>query len=243
VSAPRTEADWLASSEPWELLRALRGRGKSRRLRLCATACCRRVAHLLPDERCRRAVDVAEAFADRKASKDQLAQAHDDIDRVLVLHGGLPTCAAAATLHAVGAALFAAKPEVAKWAVLALKQATAAIAYSRFPAETPYRATDPLLTEGMGDEQGVQAALVREVVRNPFRPPPGFVLPPSVLSIAQAAYDERLPSCELDPARLSVLADALEDAGCADDAILAHLRGPGPHVRGCWALDLVLGKA
>ena len=43
--------------------------------------------------------------------------------------------------------------------------------------------------------------------------------------------------------RLPILADALEEAGCDDPDILSHLRGPGPHVRGCWALDLVLGKA
>jgi len=41
---------------------------------------------------------------------------------------------------------------------------------------------------------------------------------------------------------LAILADALEEAGCADTDILDHLRGPGPHVRGCWAVDLILGK-
>jgi hypothetical protein len=40
-----------------------------------------------------------------------------------------------------------------------------------------------------------------------------------------------------------VLADALEDAGCTNSDILYHLRCPGPHVRGCWALDLLLGKS
>jgi hypothetical protein len=65
----------------------------------------------------------------------------------------------------------------------------------------------------------------------------------TVRHLAQAAYEERsLPSGELDTARLAVLADALEEAGCADAAILSHLRGPGPHVRGCWAVDLLLGK-
>ena len=44
------------------------------------------------------------------------------------------------------------------------------------------------------------------------------------------------------PARLSLLADALEDAGCANADLLGHLRGEGPHVRGCWAVDLVLWK-
>jgi hypothetical protein len=63
------------------------------------------------------------------------------------------------------------------------------------------------------------------------------------VGLAQAAYDNRiLPSGTLEPARLAVLSDALEDAGCVDRAILDDLRGPGPHVRGCWTLDLILKK-
>lgn len=46
----------------------------------------------------------------------------------------------------------------------------------------------------------------------------------------------------LDPVRLAILADALEDADCDHADLLTHLRGPGPHVRGCWAVDLLLGK-
>lgn len=66
---------------------------------------------------------------------------------------------------------------------------------------------------------------------------------PTILSLAQAAYEERaMPSGVLDAARLAVLADALEEAGACDEAFTAHLRAPGPHVRGCWALDLVLGR-
>lgn len=64
----------------------------------------------------------------------------------------------------------------------------------------------------------------------------------TVVELAQAAYAERLmPAGEVGPARLAVLADALEDAGGTDD-LLSHLRSPAPHVRGCWALDLILGK-
>jgi hypothetical protein len=57
-----------------------------------------------------------------------------------------------------------------------------------------------------------------------------------VATLARRTYDER------DFAALPVLGDALEDAGCADPELLGHLRGPGPHVRGCWAVDLLLGK-
>ncbi len=50
------------------------------------------------------------------------------------------------------------------------------------------------------------------------------------------------PCGEMDPVRLAILADALEEAGCADPELLGHLRGPGSHVRGCWAVDAVLGR-
>ena len=79
----------------------------------------------------------------------------------------------------------------------------------------------------------------------PFRPvtvSPGWQAP-QVVAQAQAAYDEReLPAGTLDPTRLAVLADALEEAGCTDQTVLEHLRGAGPHARGCWAVDLLLGK-
>jgi hypothetical protein len=86
-----------------------------------------------------------------------------------------------------------------------------------------------------------QCALLRCVFGNSFRPAafdPAWRTP-LVVSLAESAYAERLlPSGELDPQRLAVLADALEEAG-GDGELLGHLRGPGLHVRGCWAVDLV----
>jgi hypothetical protein len=99
-------------------------------------------------------------------------------------------------------------------------------------------------------EEAAQAALVREVFGNVFRPSPP--LPPAVPAwndgtvrrLAEAIYEERqMPEGTLGAARLAVLADALLDAGADDEALLAHLRSPGPHVRGCWAVDLILGKS
>jgi hypothetical protein len=87
--------------------------------------------------------------------------------------------------------------------------------------------------------------LLRDIFGNPFRP----VLfdlawrTPTVQALALAAYEERiLPSGGLDNVRLAILADALEEAGSTNSAILDHLRGPGLHVCGCWPLDLVLGR-
>ena len=56
------------------------------------------------------------------------------------------------------------------------------------------------------------------------------------MRIAQAIYDKRAFD------RMPILADALEDAGCDNADILAHCRGPNEHVRGCWVVDLILGK-
>jgi len=93
-------------------------------------------------------------------------------------------------------------------------------------------------------ERAAQAALLRCVFGNPFRPVSidPALRTPAVISLAEAAYTERiLPSGHLDPQRLGALAAAIEE-GRADAAIVGHLRSDGPHVRGCWAVDLVLGR-
>jgi hypothetical protein len=82
---------------------------------------------------------------------------------------------------------------------------------------------------------------LRDIVGNPFRP---VCLDPAwlarddgiVLKLAQALYRERRFG------DLPVLADALEEAGCTEEAVLTHCRGGGEHVPGCWVVDLVLGR-
>jgi hypothetical protein len=92
------------------------------------------------------------------------------------------------------------------------------------------------------DDDRARAALIRDLWGNPFRP----------LSVASAwlKWNDGVVPClarsvyeEGAFERLPVLADALEDAGCRHEPLLGHLRGPGPHVRGCWAVDLLLGKS
>jgi hypothetical protein len=111
-----------------------------------------------------------------------------------------------------------------------------------------------------GWSAGRRASLIRDIFGNPFRPlpPPGrraaglwerelqaaLRWNGGVISdLARAAYEDRiLPTGILRLDRLAVLADALEEVGCTNVAILEHLREPGPHVRGCWLLDLLLQK-
>jgi hypothetical protein len=80
---------------------------------------------------------------------------------------------------------------------------------------------------------------IRDIFGNPFRP---AAFSPSwrtstAVTLAQQMYESR------DFGAMPILADALQDAGCDSDDVLNHCRGPGPHVRGCWVVDLVLGKA
>jgi hypothetical protein len=86
--------------------------------------------------------------------------------------------------------------------------------------------------------------LLREIVGNPYRPAPSCRdwVGRDAGRVARAAYDGRhADSGEMDPLALGALADALEEAGCPDAELIAHLREPGPHHRGCWAVDNVLG--
>jgi hypothetical protein len=101
---------------------------------------------------------------------------------------------------------------------------------------------EPLLRHLCKQEKWPGGRLVREIAGNPFRPVP---LEPGwlswndcvILKLARAVYDGRTYD------HLPILGDALEEAGCADAALLSHLRGPAPHVLGCHALDLLLGKS
>jgi hypothetical protein len=102
-----------------------------------------------------------------------------------------------------------------------------------------------------GRESWAQAAEAASLFREIFGPLPFHTAPPldpsllnwnagAAVRLAQAIYDDRLlPSGHLAPARLAVLADMLEEAGCSDGELLGHLRRPGPHVRGCWAVDFL----
>jgi hypothetical protein len=216
-----TEADWLSAEQPPRMLDFLGRKAAVRPRRLFACACVRRIWHLLADPRSRRAVEVAEAFADGEATREarqaalREAKAASRLDRSQLWS---PSDAAEILL-------LQSTEDISTAA-----RAVAAASFAGVPPDA---------------ERAAQSALVRDIFGNPFRP---FALDhacltPTVLSLTAAAYEARsLPSGELEAARLAILADALEEAGCAAEDVLAHLRGPGPHVRGCAALDLMLGK-
>jgi hypothetical protein len=98
---------------------------------------------------------------------------------------------------------------------------------------------NPLWAEVHGSECSEQCHLLRDIFGNPFRPVcvDSAWLASTVLSLATGIYQERAFD------RMPILADALQDAGCDNEDILNHCRQPGEHVRGCWVVDLLLGKS
>jgi hypothetical protein len=208
-----TEAEWQTSDDPQKMLDVLREKTSGRKLRLFACACCRWTWPYLEN-------DLAAGDLAAIQNAVLLAEQH-------------------AEGHSVAVALGQAGETANKIAFLTgLSGASAAFALTFLDARQAAARTNYCLR--WWDE--VPAAdLVRDIFGNPFRrvtPDPAW-LTPTVVSLAQAAYEERiLPSGELDAVRLGVLADALEEAG-AHGEMLNHLREKGPHVRGCFSIDLL----
>ena len=226
-----TEAEWLACENSLPMLRHLGKKANGRKLRLFAVACCRPLLHLLTDERNRLAVEVAERYADKRAKRVELRKAEQDSRETVYLVYSPPRSAALAATRAAAYTAYKAAYETSSL------------------AQTARRRELTLPGGGWVEASSPHARLARDIFGNPFRPAAisSTVLVWNdglVVRLAQAAYDERhLPAGRLDNGRLAILADALEEAGCTDADILGHLRGPGPHVRGCWAVDLCLGKS
>jgi hypothetical protein len=222
-----TEDEWVNCTDPHRMLTFSRSKVSKRKLRLFACACCRRVAtpDLVP------LIEVAERFADARADDRERSEAEAAADlerqRVPAWHPAQELgFRAAAVTTALRPDAVAASEGAASLAVLAVS-APLDDYYNPGPGETAAAA-----------ERRAQAVLLRCIVGNPFR---RVVLVPSwrtptTTDLAQAVNaDGRFEA-------VPVLADALEDAGCTDRAILNHLRGPGPHVHGCWAVDLLTDR-
>jgi len=223
-----TEQEWLASVEPGGMLRFLRDYASDRKLRLFACACCRHIWHFLTDRRCRAAVEQAERYADGQASKNDLTPVRVEASKA-ALREDIPYWRRTAFHACSNAVGDGPAPQVAEWVAIGTV-GSASFKPSRRSEYEPAVAA--------------QVGLLRDLFR-PFRPlmlDPAMQTPQAV-TLARAAYEQRdLPAGHLDPARLAVLADALEEAGCDQADLLGHLRGPGEHVRGCWAVDLLLGE-
>ena len=261
-----TEEQWPSCSDPQAMLEWLRQQGKlsDRKARLFAVACCRRIWPLLTDVRSRRVVEVAERYADGLASEDEREAVAKAATEVHVHYADIAACAdpddptydeAANTTHhdaaAAAALVVSGSRVVLNAAVLTVRAAACSVAWDE---EVYYAAAHGRDTRDVNHphlqarraEQEAQCRILRDLF-SPFRSVSraDAALPTATaVFLATQAYACRiLPEGTLDPARVSVLAECLADAGCTDAELLEHLRGPGPHWRGCHALDVIFGKA
>jgi hypothetical protein len=228
-----TEAEWLECSHPSQLLEFLGARAplSPRKLRLFACACCRLLWDWF-DEPCRAAVEAAEAYADGR-----LSEADREAARLAAWQ---------ATAEQLG---WGSMDEyVAGLARCVLESSAEPMVEAALDAlaEAPYLEWHHwgLMVggESFGGERALAAQTLRDLAGDPFRPAPR--VDPAWLSANGGAASRLAASIYEggDWAALPVLADALADAGCGELRLLSHLRGPGPHGKGCWALDLLLGK-
>jgi hypothetical protein len=229
------------------MLHHLREGASDRKLMLFSAACLRRIWHGLLDERANMLVEATERFVDGRATGEEATQAYEafrdawENDDLTVDFGPDPAAVACVFRAGADAAIYVAG-EAADFV-----GGTAAEALIPPTSGDRQAARMEARESAERAERAEQAALLRDIFGPlPFPPVP---LAPSVLKwsdgligkLGQAAYDDRnLPAGTLDTARLAVLADALEEAGSEDAELLGHLRGQGPHVRGCWVLDLLL---
>jgi hypothetical protein len=261
-----SEQEWLEGGDPGRLLSFLQHGAKSwiqrltrawyrysvketsrRKLRLWACACARRVPRIEDEPSFREAIELSERFADGIVSGADLTAAHQAFPKTPEDPPGWIQCTWENVTRPVPSFLLSEDPEevlCAAWV------ASGGVAAYPLVSAKRQRTADSLRPDSVvrrqleilrGEEFKIQACLLRDIFGNPFRP---VTIDPAcltwhdatVVKLAQRIYDAR--SFE----DLPILADTLEEAGCTEPDLLAHLRSPAPHVRGCWALDLILGK-
>ena len=241
-----TEEKWLTAADPLPMLAFLQNRGASdRKWRLFACACCRRIWDRFPDDSNRALVAAIEDHPDGKFKDPEIHDPAVASSACELECGHLRAYWVAKYLgrgfykmSALASAAYVVCETMTlddqEYRDLVMERFCWAFPSGRYLAVLP----DPI-PSSVQREATAQTALIRDVFGNPFQP---VVFDPSwqtetVILLARQMYESR------DFSAMPILGDALQDAGCANDDILSYCRGPGPHVRGCHIVDLVLERA
>jgi len=266
------EAEWWTCNDPEPMLEFVRGKLSERKRRLFACACCRRIEHLLTKDvrkALRAAEKFADGLLgpeELQQENEHVARAsRGRAERWRIQDQRERTLTAAAvwlTSQDEQAVRMTARETAESVAVLRVeecaggrsvnvwvKEAGPVVHYRREAdgkvAKEREREWEAQIQQACANawwaERSAQAELLRCIAGPPSR---SFDLSADwprweggvVVRIAESLYCERLSE------DLPILADALEDAGCDNADILSHCRSSGPHVRGCWVIDLLLGK-
>lgn len=223
---------WQSADSILGLLSYLPPDRPERKLRLFGLACCKRVAHLMTD---REAIDALEriqeciesrtmnvVLEEIRSSSQRLA---DRADAAVIMGQGKSELGEDGHIHFANCSPYAmANPRPAQAALDVSSRVRWALDYIGIDRD---------------QEMKEHCGIFRDILGNPFRP---VALDPrwltsTVLDLANLIYSERQFE------RMPLLGDALMDAGCDNDEVIKHCHGPGPHVLGCWVVDLLLRKS
>jgi hypothetical protein len=258
-----TEAEWMACADPETMLAFLRETASDRKLRLFACACCRRIWPFITDPGSQEVVEITEQWADGFVDQQRIQDLN--FDR-LTDDCGFPEepfrmafMVAGHVGHDFMSSIHGFSHDNVDAFEIARDTASGArevMANSFRPQEDKFarhydseelmeigrRRTahiEAMSLERQASEEVQQCSLLRCIFGNPFRPSslaPGLVRDGMIRALVYRIYADR------DFSALPLLADALEKAGCVDSEILAHCCESGNHVRGCWVVDMILGK-
>jgi hypothetical protein len=214
-----TEDEWANATCPYTMLKSLKGKLSERKLLLFTAYCVVRHRLLPHDEHGERISQAGALFLDGSMSGEQF---HDSI---ATSYGPEypPKLSSSRAFNAHEQSRYLS--EMFRFHA----------SHDRYTSEDPHGLDCYLIRDR---ERQRHSVVLRELTGNPFRP---FTVDPlwqteSVVALASGIYADRAFD------RMPILADALEEAGCDDREVLNHCRGAVPHVRGCWVVDLVLGK-
>jgi hypothetical protein len=233
-----TEANWCSSNDPLSMLgyfrlRFVRGKASDRKLHLFSLACVRRVFHLVPDDLSLLALAFLEAattFHDGRQTEDAVVQAHEELFRATQPRH-LNEDAVLAVLEA-GRSRGDRLEQSCRVAGICVTAVVSAAVWP-LPQEAAGAHTHTIQDEARESESAAQAGLLRHIIGNPFRPYPApFHWSFSTMQLAESMY--------LGADCSFALRDALLESDHGD--LAEHFRGP-KHPKGCWVLDLILGKA
>jgi hypothetical protein len=236
------EAEWLASDDPLPMLACvtqLAGPEVFRKAMLFGCGCCREVWDVLPPG-ARAGVAVVESAADGKAGVRQIARAEEAVVEALP-DDGFASPGDYDRYYAVGAVLILVDKDNIEGSQVnnfAIEQAVQRVINARAGMALHDKVTAARRRAEAGPRRRL-AGVMRDVFGNPFRERklPKKWLTKEVTAAAKRIYDGHAYG------QLPALADALAAAGCDDEELLDHCRGREPHVRGCWAVDLILGHS
>ncbi|MCU0704676.1 MAG: hypothetical protein MUF18_11930 [Fimbriiglobus sp.] len=241
-----TESDWLSTDSPSRLFQHVRSRLSARKLQLLACGCCRLLDGLFSDTQ-RAMLAVVERHADGLATRDEYQGAIDEFGRGVnpLFQTELGFSSPNPVSTAFAQALMATVSTPADFALQRAVDWVGSVAAREAGTGAAMNARREMNRRVCGVFREVAGnPFCERVVAGPEWTAAGGRAAPWMLRVSETARGIALGvQTEQAYDRLPILADALEDDGCTDDELLFHFRHHPTHLRGCWALDLVLGKS